>query len=76
MAALSRGRHPRIAHVRYIKFKHDSEAFWSFFYIWFGPRVLKSLLGIARQWSREKFAILLLLPRHHVRILNISKVGY
>ena len=44
----------RIAHVRYIEFKHDSEAFWSFFYIWFGLRELKSLLGITRQWSREK----------------------
>ena len=31
--------------------------------------VLKSLLGIARQWSREKFAILSLKPRSHVRIL-------
>ena len=31
--------------------------------------VFKSLLGIARQWSREKFAILTLKPRSHVRIL-------
>ena len=31
--------------------------------------VLNSLLGIARQWSREKFAILTLKPRSHVRIL-------
>ena len=31
--------------------------------------VLKSLLGIARQWSREKFAILTLKPRSHVRVL-------
>ena len=31
--------------------------------------VLKSLLGIARQWSRYKFAILTLKPRSHVRIL-------
>ena len=38
-----------------------------FFFI-FGS-VLKSLLGIARQWSREKFAILTLKPRSHVRIL-------
>ena len=32
------------------KFYHDSEAFWSFFYIWFGLVFLvpKSLLGIAR----------------------------
>ena len=31
--------------------------------------VLKSLLGLARQWSLEKFAILTLKPRSHVRIL-------
>ena len=32
--------------------------------------VLKSLLGIGRQWSHEKFAILTLKPRlSHVRIL-------
>ena len=29
---------------------------------------LKSLLGIARRWSREKFAILSLKPRSYVRI--------
>ena len=31
--------------------------------------VLKSLQGIAKQWSRKKFAILTLKPRSHVRIL-------
>ena len=31
--------------------------------------VVKSLLGIARQWNREKFAILTLKPRSHVRNL-------
>ena len=31
--------------------------------------VLKSPLGIARQWSHEKFAILFLKTRSHVRIL-------
>ena len=31
--------------------------------------VLKSLLGIARQWGREKIAILSLKTRSHVRIL-------
>jgi len=31
--------------------------------------VLKSVLGIARQWSHEKFAILTLKPRGHVKIL-------
>ena len=35
--------------------------------------VLKSLLGIARQWSREKFAILILKPRSHVRIVIYRK---
>ena len=31
--------------------------------------VLKSLLGIARQWGREKIAMLSLKTRSHVRIL-------
>ena len=31
--------------------------------------MLNSLLGIARQWSGEKFAIWTLKPRSHVRIL-------
>ena len=31
--------------------------------------VLKSLLGIARQWSGEELAVLNLRPRSHVRIL-------
>ena len=31
--------------------------------------LLKSLLGIARQWSRKKIAILTLQPRSYVRIL-------
>jgi len=35
---------------------------------------LKSVLGIARQWSREKFVILTLMPLSHVRILIISNV--
>ena len=30
---------------------------------------LKSLLGVARQWSLETFAIWTLKPRSHVRIL-------
>jgi len=37
--------------------------------------VLKSPLGIARQWSREKFAILTLKPRSHVRILIYRTTG-
>ena len=35
--------------------------------------VLKSLLGIARQWSRENFAVLTLKPPSHVRILIYRK---
>ena len=35
----------------------------------FGFFVLKSFLGIARQWSRQKFAILSLKPRSQVTIL-------
>ena len=30
--------------------------------------VLKSFLGISRQWSRENVSILTLIPRSHVRI--------
>ena len=37
--------------------------------------VLKSLLEIARQWNREKFAILFVKPRSHVRIVMLN-VGY
>ena len=37
--------------------------------------VLKSpVLGIARQWSREKFTILTPKPRSHVRIVGYSPV--
>ena len=38
--------------------------------IWFGFLLLKSLLGIARQGSLEKFAIFTLKPRSRVRILT------
>ena len=34
--------------------------------------VLRSLLEIARQCSLEKFTILTLKPRSHVRVLNIE----
>ena len=39
---------------------------------------LKSLLGIVGQRSSEKFAVLTLKPRSHVRILiyNVSNMGY
>ena len=45
---------------------------------WFGFLYVQSLLGIARQWSREKFAILTLKPRSHVRILiyRAWAIGY
>ena len=37
--------------------------------------LLKSLSGIERQWSREKFAILSLTTRSHVRILKYIERG-
>ena len=40
-----------------------------FFFIGLVFFVLKSLMGIARQWSRKKIAILTLKPPSHVRIL-------
>ena len=38
--------------------------------------VLKSLPGIARQWSRERFVILTLKPGSRVRIFDVSNVAY
>ena len=38
--------------------------------------VLRTLQGIARQWSPEKFVILTLKPCSHVRILIYWNVGY
>ena len=57
---------------------HDSEAFWPFIYKLFGLVffVLKSLLGIARQQSHEKFTTLSVKPRSHVRILMYQKVDF
>ena len=60
-----------IAHVRYIKIltwqtPRLSGHFSIFGLVFF---VLKSLLGIARHWSREKFAVLSLNPRSYFRIL-------
>ena len=52
------------------KFRHDSKGFWSFSICGLVFFVLNSLLGIAKQWSREKFAILTLKPRSRVRILR------
>ena len=36
--------------------------------------VLKTLLGIARQWSKEKFATLTLKPRSHVGIFRTQAI--
>ena len=62
-------RKQQLAHVRYIKILTWLRGFLVFFLylVWFS--LCSSLLGIARQWSREKFAILSLKPRSHVRIL-------
>ena len=63
-----------IDHVRYIKILTWLRGFRVIFryLVWFSlclcAFVLKPLLGIARQWSREKFAILTLKPQSHVRI--------
>ena len=46
---------------------HFSIFGWVFF-------VRKSRLGIARQWSRKKFAILTLKPRSQVRIILIYQM--
>ena len=51
------------------KNQHDSEAFWHFSIFGSVFFVLKSVLAIARQRSHEKFAILILKPRSHVKIL-------
>ena len=51
------------------KNQHDSEAFWHFSIFGSVFFVLKSVLAIARQRSHDKFAILILKPRSHVKIL-------
>ena len=50
-----------------LKFQYDSEAFWLVFF------VFKSLLGIVRQWSLEKFAILTLKPRIMIEFRYIER---
>ena len=35
------------------------------------PVVLNALLGIARQWGREKFAVLFQKPRNHAIMLEL-----
>ena len=37
--------------------------------------MLSSLLGIARQWSREKFAILTLEPRSHIKPRSHDRIS-
>ena len=66
-----------IAHGLYIKILSWLRGFLVIFSI-FGLVffVLKSLLGIARQWSRGKFVIWTLKPWSHVKNFNISNVGY
>ena len=54
---------------------NDSDAFWSFFYILFGSLCAQVSSGIARQWSREKFAILTLRHRSPGGHLGIFWVG-
>ena len=55
----------------------QGKAFWSFFYIWFGflCAQVSCAMGIARQGSLDKFAILTLKPRSHVRILIYIERG-
>ena len=67
------------SHVRYIKILTGLRGFLVIFLSIFGLVffVFKSLLGIARQWSRKNFAVLTLKPCSHVRIqFNRSKVSY
>ena len=62
-------RKKEIVHVRCIKILTWLRGFLVIFLhlVWFSF-VLKFLLEIARQWSREKFAILSLKSPCHVRI--------
>ena len=64
------------AHVWYIKILAWLRGFlviflWLFDLVFF---VLKSLLGITRQWSHEKFAIFTLKPRSDAISLLVSKI--
>ena len=63
------------SHVRYIKILTGLRGFLVIFLSIFGLVffAFKSLLGIARRWSRKNFAILTLKPRSHVRILIYRK---
>ena len=58
-----------IAHIWYIKILTWLRGFLVLFCFGLVFFVLKSLLAIARQWSRKKLAILALKPWGHVRIL-------
>ena len=59
--------------VRSIKILTWLRGFRSFFFVCLAFFVLKSFLGIARQWSLEKFAILTLKPR---AILGTAAPGF
>ena len=67
-----------IAHVRHIKILTWLQGSLVIFLylVWFSLGKFFFFLGIRRQWSREKLAILTLKPRSHVRILEKSNVGY
>ena len=54
-----------IAHVRYI----IHEAFWSFFYIWFGFLYAQVSFGTCKTMESWKCAILSLKPLSHIKIL-------
>ena len=70
VAPATLGDSPRSIYQNSIMTSRLSGHFSTFGLIFF---VFKSLLGIARQWSGWKFAILTLKPRSHV---NTSNVGY
>ena len=59
----------RIAHVRYNKVWLGSQAFFQYLVLY---SLCSSLFRELREWSHEKFAILNLKPRSHVRIFYIK----
>ena len=57
-------------HSKILTYLHDSEDFGLVFI------VLKSLLGIARQWSLESFCNFVPKASEPCKNFNLSKVGY
>ena len=54
---------------------NDSEAFWSYLYVWFGFLSAQVSSRNARQWSRRKFPILSVKPfflLHRLRLLFLD----